>query len=86
MNPTRRHYDPARDEEESAILEEQRQQLRAAMQHLSEFDRTIVTLRYVDNLSNRETAQSLGLTDQAASMRYLRAMRRLRKLMKPTTE
>jgi len=74
------YFDPERDREEAATRAEQFDQLHAALDQLCDFDKTIVRLRYFEQLSNRATAEKLGLTDQAASMRYLRAMRRLRKL------
>jgi RNA polymerase sigma-70 factor (ECF subfamily) len=44
-------------------------------------DFEIITMRHYEQLSNQEVAQSLGLTEPAASMRYLRAVRRLRELL-----
>lgn len=44
-------------------------------------DEEIVLMRHFEQLSNSEAATALGLSPQAASMRYLRAMRRLRELM-----
>ena len=38
-------------------------------------------MRHFEHLTNGEAAKALKLTPQTASMRYLRAMRRLRKLM-----
>ena len=36
-------------------------------------------MTFVRSISNLEVASALGLTEAAASMRYLRALRRLRK-------
>jgi RNA polymerase sigma-70 factor (ECF subfamily) len=38
-------------------------------------------MRHYEQLSNMEVAEVLGLTEPAASMRYLRAVRRLRALL-----
>ena len=38
-------------------------------------------MRHYEQLSNQEIAQALSLTEPAASMRYLRAIRRLKELM-----
>ena len=38
-----------------------------------------------EQLANQEVASALGLTEAAASMRYLRAIRRLRDLMTPAS-
>ena len=45
---------------------------------LSDDDREIVLMRHHEGLSNQEVARALDLTEAAASMRYLRALRRLR--------
>jgi RNA polymerase sigma-70 factor (ECF subfamily) len=38
-------------------------------------------MRHFENLTNQEVAAELGLSEAAASMRYLRALRRLRALL-----
>ncbi len=48
---------------------------------LSEQDREIILMRHYEHLSNFEIAEVLGLNPPAASMRYLRALRRLRELL-----
>lgn len=55
----------------------------SAVESLDEHDREVVLLRHFEQLSNQETAQVLGLSEPAAGMRYLRAMRRLRTLLDP---
>ena len=52
-----------------------------AMGQLSEPDCEIIVMRHYEQLSNMEVAEALGLTEPAASMRYLRAVRRLRELL-----
>lgn len=52
-----------------------------ACQQLEATDQEIVVMRHFEQLSNQEAAQALELSPQAASMRYLRAMRRLRELL-----
>ncbi len=53
----------------------------AAVELLDEPDREVILMRHFEQLSNQEVAQSLDLSGAAASMRYLRAMRRLRELL-----
>ena len=53
----------------------------SALQRLDETDREIVEMRHLEQLSNQETAQALGLSEPAAGMRYLRALRKLRALL-----
>jgi RNA polymerase sigma-70 factor (ECF subfamily) len=55
-----------------------------ACEQLDELDQEIVLLRHFEHLSNSEAATVLQLSPQAASMRYLRAMRRLRQFMDGT--
>ncbi len=49
-----------------------------ALEELDEADQEIVIMRNFEQLSNQEVAQALGLSEPAASMRYLRAIRKLR--------
>jgi len=49
-----------------------------AIRKLEEADFEIIAMRHYEHLSNQEVAQALGLTEPAASMRYLRAIRKLR--------
>ncbi len=56
-------------------------QLEQAIHQLREQDREIILMRHYEQLSNLEVAQALGLTEPATSMRYLRALRRLRELL-----
>jgi RNA polymerase sigma-70 factor (ECF subfamily) len=53
----------------------------AAIERLDETDREVVLMRHFEQLSNGEVAQALELSDAAAGMRYLRAMRRLRDML-----
>jgi RNA polymerase sigma-70 factor (ECF subfamily) len=53
----------------------------AAIEKLEEVDREVILMRHFEQLSNQESAQALGLSEAAAGMRYLRAMRRLRALL-----
>jgi RNA polymerase sigma-70 factor, ECF subfamily len=53
----------------------------AVIEQLGEQDREIIMMRHYEHLSNIEVAQVLGMNPPAASMRYLRAIRRLRELM-----
>ena len=53
----------------------------AAIDTLDEPDRDVILMRHFEQLSNQETAQALGISQPAAGMRYLRALRRLRPLL-----
>jgi RNA polymerase sigma-70 factor, ECF subfamily len=64
-----------------AIRHELERRLTAALDELSEDDRDIILMRHHESLSNQEVAAALDLTEAAASMRYLRALRRLREVL-----
>lgn len=66
----------------AAVLRKEMQaRFRAALTQLGEESREIIEMRHIEQLSNQETAQALGLSEAAAGMRYLRALRRLRALL-----
>ena len=52
-----------------------------AIDGLEEEDREILLMRHFEQLSNSEAAELLGLSQPAAGMRYLRALRRLREVL-----
>ena len=60
--------------------------LRQALRDLSAADRQIILLRNFDDLSNAECAAVLGLDVKAASIRYVRALQRLRAKLVEYTE
>ena len=52
--------------------------LRRALAAMSESDRSILVMRHFDGMGNSECAAALGITEKAASIRYVRALERLR--------
>ncbi len=66
---------------QTALREELSAVLRTALDSMREVDREVLALRHFEQLSNRETAQILGISEQAASDRYLRALSRLRHVL-----
>jgi RNA polymerase sigma-70 factor, ECF subfamily len=58
--------------------EENRQAIRRAVDLLAETDRQIIWMRHQDGLSHREIAAVLEVTENAATVRYARALQRLR--------
>jgi RNA polymerase sigma-70 factor (ECF subfamily) len=67
----------------AAMQQELQRRLHRAIAELDEDDREIVLMRHFEQLSNQDVAETLHLTEAAASMRHLRALRRLRELLKP---
>lgn len=62
----------------AATWRELQRRFAEAVGELDELDQEIILMRHFERLSNAEAAEALGLSIQAASMRHLRAMRRLR--------
>ena len=75
--------DTERTPTSEAIQAELQRRLNTAIDQLSDDDREIILMRHHEALSNQEVAQALQLTEAAASMRYLRALRRLRTVLVP---
>jgi len=65
----------------AAIRQELQRRLEGAVAEMDEDDREMILMRHFEQLSNQEVAAELGLSEAAASMRYLRAIRRLRTLL-----
>jgi RNA polymerase sigma-70 factor (ECF subfamily) len=64
-----------------AIRRELLERFHAALAELGHDDREIVIMRHFEHLSGAEAARALNLTEPAAGMRYLRALRRLRVIL-----
>ena len=65
----------------AAMRKEAKAGIEAALEKLSETDREIIALRHFEDLANEEVAETLGITAKAASIRYVRALRRLGALL-----
>ncbi len=63
---------------ELAIQKEMARKVEAAISLLDEKDSEIIVMRHYEHLTNQEISRLLNLSEPAASMRYLRAIRRLR--------
>lgn len=68
----------------AAIRQELEQRLAQAIGMLEEDDREIILMRLYEQLSNQEIATVYGLSEPAAAMRYLRAVRRLQAFLVPS--
>jgi RNA polymerase sigma-70 factor (ECF subfamily) len=56
--------------------------VRTALARLPARDRDVLTLRYLEGLSTADTAAALGVSDGTAKVRLLRAIQRLRELLR----
>ena len=55
--------------------------LRQGMMRLDDSDRAILELRHEEGLGNGECAALLGISEKAASLRYVRALKRLKDVL-----
>ena len=53
-------------------------EIRQALDDMNEIDREVLALRHFEELSNQEVAIELNIKPKAASIRYMRALERLR--------
>jgi RNA polymerase sigma-70 factor (ECF subfamily) len=67
----------------AAVRRELQARMQDAIAALEDDDREVILMRHAEQLSNQEVATVLSLTEAAASMRYLRAVRRLRATLLP---
>lgn len=80
---------PAMSEQETdvvarAIRNESRERVRLAIASLDAEDREILVLRGIEQQPNQVVGKLLGLSPQAVSMRFQRALARLRKAIAPS--
>lgn len=52
-----------------------------ALEELDDDDKNVLLMRHFEQMNNSEVADALGLSQPAAGMRYLRALRRLRAVL-----
>lgn len=67
---------------EKAMRAERRLQLEQALDEAGPLDREVLALRHFERLSNVETAAVLGIDESTASKRYVRALKRVKEILK----
>ena len=73
--------DSGRSPAEAMIQQEMGRKVEDAISMLSETDAEIIVMRHYEHLTNQEISTLLNVSEPAASMRYLRAIRRLKEQM-----
>jgi RNA polymerase sigma-70 factor (ECF subfamily) len=69
------------DPAHAALRRERREHVRALLDRMSAADREILVLRFLERLSSVETAAVLGIKANAARLRLMRALEKLRRLI-----
>ena len=70
---------------DAAIRAEVHAQVHEFLESMDPMDREILTLRHLEELSNKEAALELGIEADAASKRYLRALKRFGDVLAATS-
>lgn len=68
----------------AAIRAERVLQIQEAVNALAPMDREVVALRHFEQLTRAETATVLGITEEAGAKRYIRALKKLKKILTTT--
>ena len=55
--------------------------VQTAIEQMDPIDREVLALRHFEELTNSEVAEALGIEQKAASIRYVRALRRLKEIL-----
>ena len=55
--------------------------VQAAIEQMDPIDREVLALRHFEELTNSEVAEAPGIEQKAASIRYVRALRRLKEIL-----
>jgi RNA polymerase sigma-70 factor (ECF subfamily) len=65
----------------AAVRAERVLKVQEALNALDPLDREVVALRHFEQLSRAETAQVLGISEEAGAKRYIRALKRLKAVL-----
>lgn len=66
---------------QAAIRVEMIDEVRTALETMNDIDREVLALRHFEELTNQEVALELSIKPKAASIRYMRALERLRHVL-----
>lgn len=70
----------------NAMREELSHKLERAIDGMEPIDREVLVLRHFEELTNSEIAEVLGIEQKAASIRYIRAIRRLKDILQASSD
>ncbi|MCI0334057.1 MAG: sigma-70 family RNA polymerase sigma factor [Planctomycetes bacterium] len=84
LNPIAQIRDPELTPAATLLRKEFAGRFHQAVEQLPEDSRDIILMRHAEQLTNLQAAELLGLSEAAAGMRYLRALRQLKSLLGET--
>jgi RNA polymerase sigma-70 factor (ECF subfamily) len=84
LNPLAQASDHQLTPAAALLRKEFAERFNAAVDQLEDDDREIILMRHSEQLSNSQAAEVLGLSEPAAGMRYLRALRKLKSVLGDT--
>lgn len=64
-----------------AVKNESKDRLMQALEGMGDVDREVLTLRHFEQLTSQETAEVLGMTNEAVKKRYVRALEKLQHIL-----
>ncbi len=68
---------------QALVRKERKDRLMVTLAETSDTDREIIALRHFEQLSNREAAETLNISEDACYRRYIHALQRLRRALAP---
>jgi len=66
---------------QAMLKKELRRRVQQALERLQPDDREVILMRHFEQMSNQEVAQAIGLSESGATMRYGRALFRLKEIL-----
>src|SRR4051812_26732201 len=84
LNPLAQLSDGQLTPAETLLRKEFAERFHQAVDQLDDDARDIVLMRHAEQLSNSQAAELLGISEPAAGMRYLRALRQLKSILGET--
>jgi RNA polymerase sigma factor (sigma-70 family) len=73
-------YEPADDYEDQDLMQMQGSQLNKSLEKIPSDEKALILMKYQDDFSIKEIADTLKITESAVKMRLLRSKEKLRKL------
>ena len=67
-----------------AVRQETVKRIEQDIGQMEDIDQEVLALRHFEDLTNQEVAESLGIQQKAASIRYMRALKRLKEILAST--